>query len=354
MRPRLKAALRRVERDPMTLQFGVHPLHTVVLTDVDDAVRRFLDLLDGTRGLGQAAAGSGLGDAQARELVDWLAGHGLIEDAAVRPAPLAGLTTDERDRLRPELGRLSLVSGDGGMDAMARRRAARVRLYGAGRVGARIAALLAAAGVGHLCVVDPGTARPEDVAPGGLVPAAVGLPREQGAVTLARQTAPGVDASPGASASHLGDRAYHPDLVVLAPVEPLDPALVHELTAEGVPHLLVTAFEGRGSVGPLVLPGLTPCLRCLDLARRDRDPAWPMVCARLGGYPPGEISCDVTLSCLVAAQAAGQALSHLDGTDVTNITWDVSPDWRWHRRTWKSHPECDCGRKDVISPTMVA
>src|SRR5690606_40683072 len=68
------------------------------------------------------------------------------------------------------------------------------------------------------------------------------------------------------------DRASRPDLVVLAPVGPLDPALIRELGEEGIPHLLVTAYEGRGSVGPFVLPGVTPCLVCLELTRRDRDP----------------------------------------------------------------------------------
>ncbi|WP_256862638.1 hypothetical protein [Microbispora sp. GKU 823] len=134
MRPRLKPVLRRIERDGRTLQFGVHPLRAVVLTGVEPPVRRLIDGLDGTRSLRQAVAGSGLDEASAQEVVARLAAHGLIEDAAARPEPLAGLPLAERDRLRPELDRLSLTSTDGGMSALSARRAARVRVYGAGRV----------------------------------------------------------------------------------------------------------------------------------------------------------------------------------------------------------------------------
>ncbi|MBX6386037.1 MAG: ThiF family adenylyltransferase [Microbispora sp.] len=350
MRPRLKPVLRRVERDGRTLQFGVHPLRAVVLTDVAPPVRRLIDGLDGTRTLRQAVAGSGLDEASAQEVIARLAAHGLIEDAAARPESLCDLPLDERDRLRPDLDRLSLTSTDGGMGALAARRAARVRVYGAGRVGARVVTLLAAAGVGHICVVDPGTATAGDVVPGGIGRAETGMTREDAAVLAARRISPAVNAWPGRAASRLSD-GVRPDLVILAPSGPLDAALVHEIGAANVPHLLVCAFEGHGSVGPFVLPGLTPCLRCLDLTRRDRDPSWPLVSALLGGYPAGEIACDVVLSCLVAAQAAGQALAYLDEGRVPDGLLEVSPGWRWRHRRLDAHDRCGCLPGDVPGRT---
>lgn len=351
MRPRLKPVLRRVERDARTLQFGVHPLRAVVLTGVEPPVRRLIDGLDGTRTLRQAVAASGLDEASAHEVVARLSAHGLIEDAAAGPEPIADLPLAERDRLRPELDRLSLTSTDGGMSALAARRAARVRVYGAGRVGARVVTLLAAAGVGHICVVDPGTATASDVVPGGIDRSEVGMTREDAAVLAARRISPAVNAWPGRAASRLSDGGVRPDLVVLAPADPLDATLVHEIVAEGVPHLLVCAFEGHGAVGPFVVPGLTPCLRCLDLTRRDRDPSWPLVSALLGGYPAGEIACDAVLSCLVAAQAAGQALAYLDEGRVPGGLLEVSPGWRWRHRACEPHPDCGCVRSDLLGTT---
>ncbi|SNT54835.1 Molybdopterin or thiamine biosynthesis adenylyltransferase [Streptosporangium subroseum] len=361
MRPRLKPALRRITRDERTLQFGLHPRHAVVLTDLEPEVRRWVESLDGVRDLAEVlvgAADAGIGEDRGRTLLDLLVSRGVVDDAGVGPGPLRTLTMAERDRLQPDLDGLSLSPGttDGGLATLERRRDAQVRVYGAGRVGAQIVALLAASGVGRICVVDPGTARNRDVVPGGLGWTEVGMSRQDGAVAVARSLAPGLTAWTGDGAAQLADGARRPDLAVLAPVVPLDGLLIRELLAWEIPHLLVTAYEGFGSVGPLVLPGRSTCLQCLDLTRRDRDPGWPIVSARLGGFPAGEIACGTVLSTLVAAAAAGHALALIDGREVsvTNGTMDVMPDWRWKRRSWSVHPQCRCFRNELGSLTMVA
>ncbi|GIH91362.1 ThiF family adenylyltransferase [Planobispora siamensis] len=361
MRPRLKPALRRVVRDERTLQFGVHPRRAVVLTDLEPRVRRWVESLDGTRDLDAALAGAaaaGLGGDRGRALLGMLTDRGVVDDAGAASRPARSMTLAERDRLQPDLDALSLAPGvtDGGLAVLERRRAAQVRVYGAGRVGAQIVALLAASGVGQLCVVDPGTARPQDLVPGGLTRIEPGMSRQDGAVELARRLSPSVTAWTGETAAHLSDGARRPTLVVLAPVTPLDGLLVRDLVTWRIPHLLATAFEGFGSVGPLVLPGQSACLDCLDLARRDRDPGWPVVSARLGGFPAGEIACSTALSSLVAAMAAGHALAQIDGyeSSVTNGTIDVMPDWRWKKASWNVHPQCRCFRNELGSLTMVA
>ncbi|MFF5206894.1 ThiF family adenylyltransferase [Streptosporangium sp. NPDC000396] len=361
MRPRLKPALRRIARDERTLQFGLHPRHAVVLTDLEPEVRRWIESLDGVRDLSGVLAGAaeaGIGEGRGQALLDLLIGRGLVDDAAVRPGPLRALTLAERDRLQPDLDALSLSPGttDGGLSTLERRREAQVRVYGASRVGSQIVALLAASGVGQICVVDPGTARNQDVVPGGLTWDQVGMSRQDGAVAVARSLAPALIAWTGDGAARLADGGRQPDLAVLAPVEPLDGLTVRDLLSWEIPHLLVTAFEGFGSIGPMVLPGQTPCLRCLDLTRRDRDPGWPTVSARLGGFPAGEIACGAALSTLVAAAATGHALALIDGRElsVTNSTVDILPDWRWKQRSWSFHHQCSCFRNDSGSLTMVA
>lgn len=365
MRPRVKPALRRIVRDEQTLQLGAHPLRSVLVTGSE---HQWVAGLDGTRDLGQVlcdGAAVGLGEAACRALLDRLAAQGVLDDAAVPPVRLS---LGERDRLAPDLDVLDLA-GDGA-EMFARRRRARVRVYGAGRVGAQVVGLLAASGIGAIRVFDEGPVRPCDLAPGGLTWSELGMSRQDGAVALARRLTsgggvvapaddsaiPGTPSMPATNAQaggpYLGDGYDRPDLVVLAPVAPLDGVLVNELTALGIPHLLVSAFEGHGSVGPLVLPGETACLHCLDLTRRDADPAWPIVTARLGGYPPGEIACDTTMATLVAAAATGHALGHIDGRDpvVTNGTLDVMPDWRWKTRSWIQHPQCRCMRNHPYRP----
>ncbi|MEO3814734.1 ThiF family adenylyltransferase [Sphaerisporangium sp. B11E5] len=347
LRPRLKPVLRRVERDDRTLQLGVNPMRAVMLTKLEPPERGFVEALDGTRTLDELVATADIGEETARKLVRLLAEGGLLDDAAVRPDALRGLSAPERERLAPDLDDLSLSpadAADAGLSALARRRRAQVRVYGAGRVGAQIAVLLAASGIGHLCVVDPAPTRHEHVVPGGLSYTDVGHPREEAAAAAARRIAPGVNVWTGRAASRPADRASPPDLVVLAPVTPLDPLTAPELLQSGIPHLLVSATEGIGTVGPLVLPGRSPCLHCLELTRRDHDPAWPLVGAHLGGYPAGEIACGTALSTAVAAQATGHALTHIDGFDpqVVGRSIDITPDWQWKRRPWPIHPHCTC------------
>ncbi|MEV4841142.1 thiamine biosynthesis protein ThiF [Nonomuraea sp. NPDC049486] len=428
MRPRVHPALPRVDRDERTLQLGAHPGRAVVLTGLSRAARRWLDRLDGVRDLAGAlreARSAGLPEVAARDLLDQLGRSGVLDDAGgpALPLPLA-----ELDRMRPDLDAMDLVGAapGGGRESLLRRARSRVRVYGAGRVGAQVVALLAAGGVGGIRVFDPEPTRPRDLVPGGLTWAEVGMPRQDGAVAVAARLAhPGeggevtevarggegrdgprparsgggkrsragdgegraagagdgggraAGAGAGGAAAgqrravsglgeravvevraggpYLGDGTERPDLVILTPVRPLDMVLVNELTALGIPHLLGSAFEGHGSAGPLVVPGQTACLHCLDLTRRDHDPAWPLVTAGLGGYPPGEIACDASLAASVAAAVAGHALNFLDGhaSAVTNGTTDISPDRHWKHRSWTIHPQCRCIRTYPYPLTMV-
>lgn len=71
------------------------------------------------------------------------------------------------------------------------------------------------------------------------------------------------------------------DLVVLADYLVAEPRMVRELHAARIAHLPVRVRDGTGLIGPLVIPGVTSCLDCADLHRRDRDAAWPAVAAQL-------------------------------------------------------------------------
>ncbi|MDP9418387.1 MAG: thiamine biosynthesis protein ThiF, partial [Actinomycetota bacterium] len=113
-----------------------------------------------------------------------------------------------------------------------------------------------------------------------------------------------------------------------------------------VPHLAVAVRERVAVVGPLVLPGTSACLRCLDLHRRDRDPFWPVVAAQLVSARVATAACDVTLATLAAGQAALHALLLLDGGPPPpsvggTIETDVA-DGRTRRRSWTAHPACGC------------
>lgn len=349
MRPVLKPALRRVWRDATTLQLGVDPGRALVLSGLDEASARFVESLDGTRdrtGLIAAAQQTGLDEPTAVRLLDLLAAGGALDDAALATRSLHTFGREDRERLAPDLASLSLVhaTSDGGVAALNRRHRAVVTVHGAGRVGAAVASLLAAAGVGHVVIEDPAAAQVSDASPTGFAPGDAGLSRAEAARGALRRTSP-------CTATALPAGEVNPSLVVLSTERPADPGLRDSLMRAGVAHLLVGVRETTGLVGPLVLPGRSACLRCCDLARTDRDPGWPQVAAQLAagdGAPRwGAVAaCDTVLATAAGALAALQALAFLDGqSEVPAIdgTFEVRlPSGVVRRRSWRPHPACGC------------
>jgi hypothetical protein len=266
----------------------------------------------------------------------------VLEDAAADHRALAALSRAERDRLAPDVAAASIArTGEGGVGVISRRLVRVVLVHGAGRVGAAVVSLLAAAGVGTVAAEDAGAAAPADLLPGGLGVHDVGARRQDAAVRAARRLAPSMRASLPAGRTV-------PDLAVLTG-EPggHDARALERLVRAGVPHLFAGVREATGLVGPLVLPGRSSCRRCHDLHRTDRDPAWPAVAAQLrAGSRTRTTACDVVLATAVAAQASLQVLAFLDGDPqppTVDGTLEIGQeDGRVRRRSWTPHPACGC------------
>lgn len=225
------------------------------------------------------------------------------------------------------------------------RRAAVVVVEGATRIGVPLAAVLAASGVGRVSVRDPGLTTAGDAVVGGLSAADEGRPRALAAADAIRRASPLTDLRPTPDAAA--------DLVVLArPWAASDPlaAAVHDAQ---VPHLVATVRGDVGVVGPLVVPGVTSCLRCADLQRRDADPRWPALATQLtAAEPPAS---GATVTCLLTvATAAQQVLAYLDGS-AAPVTLGATvelrpPDLRPRVRRWSAHPACRCRARSVNTP----
>jgi hypothetical protein len=354
MRPAIKAGLLMVWRDPDTLQIGIDPRRAVALRGMRGA-EALINLLDGSRDLGQVlAAAHGLGIARqaAERVIGLLAAAGALHDFPA--ATLRALPDGPRARLAGELATVCLAHGyaDGGARVLARRQAASVRVHGAGLVAAGLASLLTASGVGRVSVTgavggppegEPLAAGPSGAGPSGAGPRLASWP-PGGRVRLGH---PDGDGPPRARRAGPALRR-RPDLAVLTDGYP--PELPGTLVASQVAHLTAAASEAIGVVGPLVIPGRTTCLSCVDLARSDRDPAWPLILAQASGRASQPAACAAVLATAVAAQATAQALAYLDqatpGAVVINGTLElVLPDWQWRRRSWAPHPQCRCSRR---------
>ncbi len=242
-------------------------------------------------------------------------------------------------RLHGELTALAIRHGERAAELLDARRYYSVVVFGDGRAAAHLAALLAAAGVGRVrCIPGPGSARLRHATPGGLLPGDEGEDLTTAARNAILRAAPDADTTPLPTDER-------PDLTVIAVDAPIDEDRRVALHADGAAHLALALGTDHGVVGPLVVPGLTSCLRCADLHRRDRDPAWSALAAQLAlprRYGP---TSDVTVASIVVGAAAMQALTFLDGGDPACIDGTLElrpPDWRLRRRGWPHHPDCDC------------
>ncbi len=125
-----------------------------------------------------------------------------------------------------------------------------------------------------------GTSRAEAEAPARSRRVAIDAPREIGdrlaehLAVLGHEPVSAIDADPAETA-----------LAVVAATWVISPARHLPWLRGDVPHLAVVFDDNGARIGPLVEPGDGPCLRCLELARRDDDPAWPVIAAQLAGRP---------------------------------------------------------------------
>jgi hypothetical protein len=252
----------------------------------------------------------------------------------------------EHDRLRlppePRLsGELAALAARHGIRAAAvlrDRGTALVEITGRSRVAAQLAAVLAASGVGRVHCAADGVAQLHQVAPAGIAMSDEGDLLSVATERAVRRVAPQIDTAP----PQPGER---PQLTVLAVDGPVPDERHAALQAADAPYLTVSLGIDCGVVGPLVLPGRSSCLRCADLHRRDRDPAWPALAVQLAvprRYGP---ACPAAVATIIAGVAAQQALTFLDGDQPACIDGTVElhlPDWRLRRRSWPAHPDCGC------------
>lgn len=331
---RLRSALSCTWPVPGTVQLGLSRRFGVVLSGLDEEDARLIDRLGRPhdRRIPRTQTSP-----RSRRLLHLLAGAGVL--ARLRdPETLP-------HRLAPDAAVWSIVhacADDGGALVAARANRS-VIVVGAGRLGGALAATLAAAGVGRVGVVDPFRMTPGDLGP--VAPGAgwLGRHRRDAAAERVRETGSAATTSERLAVT-VTDR---PDLVVLIEHAAADAAAADELVSADVAHLSVLVRDAEVVVGPLVVPGAGPCLRCLDMHRGDRDTGWSrtlrqLLADRAGNRLPEETA----VSTLAAGLAALQVLAHLDAVvtpAALGATLEIElPQGLTARRTWPVHPRCGC------------
>jgi bacteriocin biosynthesis cyclodehydratase domain-containing protein len=126
----------------------------------------------------------------------------------------------------------------------------------------------------------------------------------------------------------------------------LDPESYGFWLRRDLPHLPIVFGDDSVQVGPLIEPGSSPCLYCLEHYRRDADASWSAIASQLWGRRASSET--ALVSAEVAARVSRLVLLRLEnGRSSTRSmaarsfrlavdTGEVT------RRDWMPHPECGC------------
>jgi bacteriocin biosynthesis cyclodehydratase domain-containing protein len=114
----------------------------------------------------------------------------------------------------------------------------------------------------------------------------------------------------------------------------------------GLPHVWAYMRDLVGVIGPFVVPGRTACLRCVDAARTEADPAWPTLLQSAAAKPLRVAACDDVHAALVAAWATSEVA--LWASDVrpqtcgrvVEVPMGCGPA---DAVIFEPHPACGCG-----------
>lgn len=125
------------------------------------------------------------------------------------------------------------------------------------------------------------------------------------------------------------------DVAILVSDFVTSPVDVQPWLGRDIPHLGVVFGESSVTVGPLVRPGVTACIRCVELHRVTADPAWSAIAPQVWGRvaaanAPGLATHAAAETLRLVGDEPGRSV-RVDARTLRRVTTMHSP-----------HPDCGC------------
>jgi bacteriocin biosynthesis cyclodehydratase domain-containing protein len=136
------------------------------------------------------------------------------------------------------------------------------------------------------------------------------------------------------------------DLGVVVGHYVLDPESYGFWLRRDLPHLPVVFGDESVMIGPMVEPGNSPCLYCLEHHRRDSDASWSAIASQLWGRRARSET--PLASTEVATRVARLVLARLESGRPARRTMSArsfqlaADTGEVTRREWMPHPDCGC------------
>ena len=292
---------------------------------------------DGRRSVQEIARGLICDTATVSNFAELLASQGLIEAGAAPLSLASGDLSEQIISARSEIERGLLTHrpgvSDGGSGEFLARAAATILISGENRLARNLLAVLQASGFTNTRLISrthlPPQLTGDDVCGLAVRNSDIGKVRSEFIEELVR--------SARIARSEQVAKAY-PDLIIST--GPIQWDYVQRWLSEGSPHLHINPAIGREiEVGPLVLPGVTPCLRCVTLTKRDNGTSNRY--EFLGSELPSAAAAFV--SGLIALAIGEYCATGTTPLRASSQWYDLLEPLRPPDiRHWSFHPECGC------------
>ncbi len=292
---------------------------------------------DGRRSVQEIARGLICDSSTVCEFADLLASQGLVETG---PSPLPVASGDLSEQIisaRSEIERGLLTHrpgiSDGGSAEFRARAAATILISGENRLAHNLLVALQASGFTNTRLISRAHLPPRIT---GIDVCGITVRNSD----IGKNRVEFIDELVRGSRIARGEQVAKADPDLIISTGPIEWDYVQRWLSEGSPHLHINPAIGREiEVGPLVLPGVTPCLRCVTLTKRDNGTSsrFEFIRSELpsaaAAYISGLIAlaigeyCATGLTPLRAASHWYDLLEPLRPPDI---------------RHWNFHPECGC------------
>lgn len=267
----INPGLARLYSENLTRQYGYKS--PTVLSGLTDGQHRALDLLELGVSDNQLNLLPRMASADATEIQDLIARLGGVLRRTQSHFPEL---SDQHVQLRfKEILRLFASTSIDPIEAMKNRSRARIFMNKLSPFGLVLAKGLAAAGIGVILSDDQVRVSSQDLGPLGFRSEDLGKPR----VTASRDELSGQINIQHHSRITSGFDTV--DVALLIATDVLNPTVYQRWLSRDIPHLLVNFDEAGVEVSHLVVPGITPCLGCLELTKAQSSDKWHVFATQL-------------------------------------------------------------------------
>jgi len=263
---------------------------------------------------------------------------------------LDGAFSQLQKRLAPELSQATWLAGvkDGGVEMLSTRQNFGVEIFGSSRTATLICSILLASGVTNTRVAMTSTQQHPtigacDLGTGALRTSDIGLSYRTRLEELSKEWSLFPVASQRGSV-HSSIPEPMPERNLRIIVGDYEPELIEHFTRDGHDHLFVGKTAGGvATCGPLVRPGLTPCLKCLLLGSEERYGRFQ---SQLTATPGTSEEFPIAIAHQLAAIAAHTALQYIDTANSPLMGAQIQLNYLEPLmpiiNRFSRHPQCAC------------